>query len=41
MDMISIVVPFYNEEENIEKCIRALLAIDYPHDRCEIIMVAN
>jgi cellulose synthase/poly-beta-1,6-N-acetylglucosamine synthase-like glycosyltransferase len=38
---LSIVVPFHNEEEHIERCIQALLAIDYPPDRYEIIMVAN
>jgi glycosyltransferase involved in cell wall biosynthesis len=37
----SIVVPFYDEEEHIEKCIQALLALDYPRDRYEILMVNN
>ena len=38
---ISIVVPFYNEEPYIERCITALLAQDYPKDRYEIILVDN
>lgn len=37
----SIVVPFYNEEKHIEQCIQALLALDYPRDRYEILMVNN
>ncbi len=37
----SIVVPVFNEEQHIERCIRALLALDYPIDRFEIIMVDN
>lgn len=38
---ISIVVPCHNEEKRIEGCIRALLALDYPKDRYEILMVDN
>ncbi len=38
---ISIVVPFRNEEAHIEKCVQALLSLDYPRDRYEIIMVDN
>jgi glycosyltransferase involved in cell wall biosynthesis len=38
---ISIVVPFYNEERHIERCIEALLAQDYPSDAFEIILVDN
>jgi glycosyltransferase involved in cell wall biosynthesis len=38
---ISIVVPFHNEEKHIERRIQALLALDYPRDRYEIIMVDN
>jgi glycosyltransferase involved in cell wall biosynthesis len=37
----SIVVPFYNEEENIEKCIKALLSQNYAQDKYEILMVDN
>ena len=38
---ISIVVPVHNEERLIEGCLRALLALDYPRDRYEIIVVDN
>ena len=37
----SIVVPVYNQERYIEGCIQAMLALDYPPDRFEIIMVDN
>lgn len=38
---VSIVVPFCNEESRIERCIRALYALDYPEDRFEILMIDN
>ena len=38
---VSIVVPFHNEEKHIEECIQALLSLDYPEDRYEILMVNN
>ena len=38
---ISIVIPAYNEEKNIERCIDSLRAQDYPGDRCEIIVADN
>lgn len=38
---VSIVVPFHNEEKHIEECIQALLALDYPRDRYEVLMVNN
>jgi len=36
---ISIVVPVYNEEKNIGKCLDSLLNQDYPKDKYEIIIV--
>ena len=36
---VSIIVPAYNEEKNIEKAIKSLLELDYPKDRLEIIVV--
>jgi len=36
---VSIIVPAYNEEENIEKTIKSLLELDYPKDKLEIIIV--
>jgi glycosyltransferase involved in cell wall biosynthesis len=38
---VSIVVPFYNEEKHIKQCIQALLSLDYPRDRYEILTVNN
>ena len=38
---ISVVVPFFNSEEYIERCTRALLDQDYPDDCYEILMVDN
>ncbi len=38
---VSIVVPFHNEETHIERSIQALLALDYPRDRYEVIFVNN
>ena len=37
----SVVVPFYNAEQFIERCVRALLEQAYPADRYEILMVDN
>jgi len=36
---ISIVVPVYNEEKNIRKCLDSLLNQDYPEDKYEIIVI--
>jgi glycosyltransferase involved in cell wall biosynthesis len=38
---VSVIVPFYNAEKHLEKCIKALLAQSYPASRYEIIMVDN
>ncbi len=38
---ISIVVPFHNGQEHIERCVTALVSQDYPRDRYEIVMVDN
>ena len=37
--MISIVVPTYNEEKNIERCLKALVNQTIPRDQMEIIVV--
>jgi cellulose synthase/poly-beta-1,6-N-acetylglucosamine synthase-like glycosyltransferase len=39
--MISVVVPAYNEERNIARTIDTLLAIDYPAQRRQIIVVSD
>jgi len=36
---VSIIVPAYNEEKNIEDTIKSLLSLDYPKDKLEIIVV--
>ncbi len=36
---VSIVIPAYNEEENIEKCIKSIQKQNYPKNKYEIIMV--
>ena len=38
---ISVVVPAYNGEKLIGRCIESLLAMDYPKDRMEILIVDN
>ena len=37
--MISIVVPTYNEEKNLERCLKALINQSIPRDQIEIIVV--
>jgi cellulose synthase/poly-beta-1,6-N-acetylglucosamine synthase-like glycosyltransferase len=39
VERVSIIVPCRNEAQNIESCIRALLAQDYPRNLLEIIIV--
>jgi len=38
---ISVVVPVYNGEATIRTCVEALLGLDYPSDRFEVIVVDN
>jgi glycosyltransferase involved in cell wall biosynthesis len=38
---ISIIVPAYNEERYIQDCLKSLLALDYPKEYYEIIVVDN
>src|SRR6185312_4274634 len=35
---ISIILPVYNEEQVLERCVNALLTLDYPVNKLEIIM---
>jgi cellulose synthase/poly-beta-1,6-N-acetylglucosamine synthase-like glycosyltransferase len=37
--MVSVVIPAYNEGKTIEKCLDSLLALDYPKEMLEIIVV--
>ncbi len=38
---VSVIVPVYNAQNNIDLCIRSLLEQDYPKDRYEVIIVDN
>jgi len=38
---VSITVPAYNEEAQIGDCIETLLALDYPRDRLQIVVVSD
>lgn len=38
MPFFSVILAAYNEENSLGKCIDSLLALDYPHDRYEIII---
>lgn len=39
LPMVTVLIPARNEEADIERCLRAVLAQDYPHDRMEIVLV--
>ncbi len=41
MKLISIVIPAYNEEEDLPKCLSAILKQDFPKNDYEIIVVDN
>jgi cellulose synthase/poly-beta-1,6-N-acetylglucosamine synthase-like glycosyltransferase len=36
---VSVVIPCYNEEKNIEKCLNAVYSSDYPLEKIEVIVV--
>ncbi len=38
-DLVSVVVPAYNEEEHIQKTIKSLINLDYPKEKIEIIVI--
>lgn len=38
---VSIVIPVYNGEDNIDKCIESIINQDYPKEKTEIIIVDN
>lgn len=38
---VSIIIPTYNEEENIDQCLNFLKIQNYPHDKIQIIVVDN
>ena len=37
--MLSVIVPIYNEEKYIAKCIESIVSQDYPKDDLEVIFV--
>lgn len=37
--LVTVLIPMRNEERDIERCLRAVLAQDYPHDRMEVVLV--
>ncbi len=39
LPLVSIIIPAYNEELNIGRCLKSLEGLDYPKDRLEIIVV--
>lgn len=41
LPLVSVVVPVYNGEATIRTCVEALLGLDYPSDRLELIVVDN
>lgn len=41
MNFVSIIVPAYNAQKTIQKCITSLLNLDYPQELFEIIIVDN
>jgi biofilm PGA synthesis N-glycosyltransferase PgaC len=36
---VSVIVPCYNEEKNIENCVNAIFSLDYPKDKLEVIVL--
>jgi len=41
LPLVSIIIPTYNEEENINECLNYLKIQTYPHEKMEIIVVDN
>jgi cellulose synthase/poly-beta-1,6-N-acetylglucosamine synthase-like glycosyltransferase len=39
--LVSVSVPAYNEEDQVEDLIKSLLALDYPRDRLEILIISD
>ena len=38
---VSVIIAAFNEERNVEKCVRSILSCDYPHELLEVIVVNN
>lgn len=41
MPFVSVLIPAYNEEKDILKCLESVMKQDYPKDRCEVIVMDN
>lgn len=41
MPTVSIIIPTYNEEKNVEECLNFLKIQTYPHEKIEIIVIDN
>lgn len=39
--LVSIIIPAFNEEKNIDKCLRSIKKLDIPKDQYEVIVVDN
>ena len=39
LPLVSVIIPAYNEEKNIGKCIEAVLSLEYPKSKLEVIVV--
>lgn len=39
MPLVSIIVPAYNEEETISRTLQSIVALDYPKDKLEVVVV--
>ena len=39
LPLVSFVIPTYNEEPMIERCLKSIMAQDYPPDRVEVLVV--
>ena len=41
LPLVSVIIPTYNEEQNISTCLNFLKIQTYPHEKIEIIVVDN
>src|SRR3990172_7719818 len=39
LPVVSVIIPTYNEEKNIDHCLNSLKIQDYPHEKIEIIVI--
>jgi len=41
INLVSVIIPVYNDQSGIDTCIEAIAEQSWPHDRCEVIVVDN